>query len=49
MEGKMKLLFLASIILLIIGLFVPVAGQIGLYLLTVDFGLVLFELAREGR
>lgn len=45
MEGNMKLLFLAGIVLLIIGLFVPVAGMIGLYLLTIASGWALVDLA----
>lgn len=42
----MKLLTTAGIALLLVGLFVPVAGMIALYLLTMGLWLVLFELAR---
>lgn len=45
----MKTLFFAGIVLLILGLFVPVAGCAGLYLLTMELGWALFELTREGR
>lgn len=45
----MKILFFAGIVLLILGLFVPVAGCAGLYLLTMELGWTLFELTREGR
>lgn len=45
----MKLVLLAATMLLILGLFVPVAGVIGLYLLAMELGWALFELTREGR
>lgn len=45
----MKLVLLAATMLLILGLFVPVAGCAGLYLLTMELGWALFELTREGR
>ena len=45
----MKLLTTAGIALLLVGLFVPVAGCAGLYLLTMELGWTLFELTREGR
>lgn len=41
----MKILFLAGIVLLLVGLFVPVAGCAGLYLLTIASGWVLVDLA----
>lgn len=46
MRMEMRKVTIIATVLLLLGLVIPVCGEIGLYVLALEFGAIMFEICR---